>query len=350
MNKNLLFVAFYSSKGGGEIYLENLIDYFNNKLNIIIVTNILKNKKQLLFKNKVLLYEREYTKPLNYKMFFKNIKFMIFLYKIIKRQKVDLIQVNDNYSLFYAFIPSKLLKIPIIFVNHSQYPPKYSIYKYIYKKIRLIICVSNWNKENLKKYCKYLKNLIIIPIGFMIRKQSNVYREYLTYCARYARIKRIDDFVKIVQMLKNEKYGNEIKYQIIGGSKNDPDYEEIVKIIPNYIEKIPFTNNIDYYYNRTKIYLNTSERESFGMTIIEAMMNGIPVISTNLPTIREFIEHERNGFLFEIGDTVSAIKYLIRLLDDENLYNEMSENNIKKSAKYSIGEIGEKYLEIYEKI
>ena len=347
---NLLILSYYISKGGGETYLEKLANNIKQKKNVIVITNKSKNKIKIKLKNEIMMIEKNFSKVFDRKMIFKNIIFVIDLFKIIRKYKIDIIQTNDNYTLFYAFLPSKIAKKPLIFINHSQYPPKYRIYKYIYSKTKLIICVSKWNKANMIEYKKDLKNMIVIPIGFSVDNTNENNREYITYCARYAKIKKIDDFIKIVDIIRRNDILREYKYQIVGGSENDSDYALINESIPKYIEKIGFTENVDYFYARTKVYLNTSKRESFGMTIIEAMMHGIPIVSTRLPTITEFIKNGRNGYLFEIGDVNSAANYILKLLGNNNIYDNIFNNNINDAQKYSIERIGEKYLKVYDKM
>ncbi|MYS10787.1 glycosyltransferase [Streptomyces sp. SID6041] len=64
----------------------------------------------------------------------------------------------------------------------------------------------------------------------------------------------------------------------------------------------------------------TSQRESFGMTIVEAMRCGLPVVSTDCPHgPGEIIEDGVDGFLVPVDDTAAFARALRRLVEDDEL-------------------------------
>ena len=60
-----------------------------------------------------------------------------------------------------------------------------------------------------------------------------------------------------------------------------------------------------------------SEKESFGLVLLEAMACGVPGIGTAIGGIPEVIDHGENGYLVELGDTDAVAHYAIDLLSDE---------------------------------
>lgn len=69
-----------------------------------------------------------------------------------------------------------------------------------------------------------------------------------------------------------------------------------------------------------------SYREGMPGVIIEAFMLDIPVIVSNLPSIVEFVEHEKYGLIVKMGNTEDLKKAIIRLYNELELYNKMSYN------------------------
>ncbi|MFK8907872.1 glycosyltransferase [Streptomyces sp. YS-3] len=68
----------------------------------------------------------------------------------------------------------------------------------------------------------------------------------------------------------------------------------------------------------------TSSEESFGMTIVEAMQCGLPVVATDCPHgPREIIKDGEDGLLVPTGDTGAIAKGLMALIDDEALRHSM---------------------------
>lgn len=66
-------------------------------------------------------------------------------------------------------------------------------------------------------------------------------------------------------------------------------------------------------------------RENGPLVMIDALASGIPVIASDMPGIRETIEHGINGLLFPRGDSVSLAGHLLRLARDRPLLAELSE-------------------------
>ena len=72
-----------------------------------------------------------------------------------------------------------------------------------------------------------------------------------------------------------------------------------------------------------------SEKESFGLTLLEAMKTGVLPIGTNAGGIKEVIKHEETGFIVNIGDSEQAAQYAIQLLENPNLYKQMQSKCLK---------------------
>lgn len=69
----------------------------------------------------------------------------------------------------------------------------------------------------------------------------------------------------------------------------------------------------------------SSDRESFGMTIVEAMRAGLPVVSTDCPLgPAEIIRDGVDGLLTPVGDADAYAQTLLRLIDDEDLRRNMA--------------------------
>src|SRR5699024_10882999 len=67
-----------------------------------------------------------------------------------------------------------------------------------------------------------------------------------------------------------------------------------------------------------------SDKESFGLVLLEAMACGVPCIGTNVGGIPEVITHYETGYLVELGDVKQAGRYALQLLSDDKLYEQLS--------------------------
>ncbi|RKL67562.1 N-acetyl-alpha-D-glucosaminyl L-malate synthase BshA [Salipaludibacillus neizhouensis] len=98
------------------------------------------------------------------------------------------------------------------------------------------------------------------------------------------------------------------------------------------------------------VKLLLSEKESFGLVILEAMACGVPVIGTNIGGIPEVIEHGKSGFICNLGDLEAVSRYAIDILQNNTLQEEMSRAAIERATKTFHQElIVSQYEEIYKK-
>jgi glycosyltransferase involved in cell wall biosynthesis len=93
----------------------------------------------------------------------------------------------------------------------------------------------------------------------------------------------------------------------------------------------------------------TSSAESFGMTLVEAMRCGLPVVSTDCPVgPREILTDGEDGFLVPNGDVAGIAEGLRRLMADEALRREMSAAALRNAARYDPEAVAARYVELFE--
>ncbi|MFI9105313.1 glycosyltransferase family 4 protein [Streptomyces fildesensis] len=94
----------------------------------------------------------------------------------------------------------------------------------------------------------------------------------------------------------------------------------------------------------------TSRAESFGMTIVEAMRCGLPVVSTDCPVgPREIIQDDVDGLLVRSGDVRAIADGLRRLMEDDELRARMARTARVNARRYDPAEIAERYVGVFEK-
>lgn len=86
-------------------------------------------------------------------------------------------------------------------------------------------------------------------------------------------------------------------------------------------------NEMPSLYQGSDVLFFPSYREGQGLVILEAMASGLPVVTTNLRPMSDFITHGRGGYLFEAGNYLEALMYLKRLIQSKALRSEMGEYN-----------------------
>ncbi|MGI5340767.1 glycosyltransferase family 4 protein [Streptomyces sp. CA-181903] len=100
---------------------------------------------------------------------------------------------------------------------------------------------------------------------------------------------------------------------------------------------------------KASIAVSTSDRESFGMTIVEAMRCGLPVVATDCPSgPREIITDGVDGRLVRPGDADGITAALCALIRDEATRRRMGEAAHRNSSRFTPSRIAAQHLALYE--
>lgn len=96
------------------------------------------------------------------------------------------------------------------------------------------------------------------------------------------------------------------------------------------------------------IAVSTSRHESFGMTLVEAMRCGLPVVSTDCDYgPREIIADGVDGLLVPVGDSEAVAAALLRLIDDEELRRRMGAAARSHASRFDPGPVAKQYEELF---
>jgi N-acetyl-alpha-D-glucosaminyl L-malate synthase BshA len=109
------------------------------------------------------------------------------------------------------------------------------------------------------------------------------------------------------------------------------------------------SNEIDKILCFSDLFLLPSESESFGLAALEAMVNRVPVISSNAGGIPEVNSHGVTGYLSEIGDIDDMAKNAVSILENDKTLEQFKLNAVKESHKFDIHRVVPLYEEVYER-
>ena len=92
----------------------------------------------------------------------------------------------------------------------------------------------------------------------------------------------------------------------------------------------------------------TSDKESFGMTLVEAMRCGLPVVSTDCPVgPREIVRDGEDGLLVPVGDAKAVAAGLLRLIEDDEERRRMGRAAAQNSQRFAADRVAARYEELF---
>ncbi|MFF3324430.1 glycosyltransferase family 4 protein [Streptomyces sp. NPDC002889] len=99
------------------------------------------------------------------------------------------------------------------------------------------------------------------------------------------------------------------------------------------------------------IAVSTSRHESFGMTLVEAMRCGVPMVSTDCDYgPREIIQDGVDGLLVPVGDVRAIAQGLLRLIDDEALRRRMAKAALENARRFDPGVVTKQYEALFAEL
>jgi len=87
-----------------------------------------------------------------------------------------------------------------------------------------------------------------------------------------------------------------------------------------------FIDNVFEYYKAMDIFLLPSRSEGFSLALLEAAAAGLPIIASNIPGNDEFIEHKKNGLLFNISSPDELKRCIMELVENKRIATEYGES------------------------
>lgn len=286
----------------------------------------------------------------------------LFIFKLIPYLKnYDIIHThNCACQYFTAF--AKILsfsKIALVTTEHStdnrrRYRPFFKlIERIVYSQYKTVIGISDQVSKNLKVY---LGNKIIVKTianGIDIETYKNVLpcqcknnKCVLVMVASFRPAKDQDTVIRALKLLPN----NMFELWLVGdGPRNN--------ILQDLTESLMLTGNVKFFGNRSNvpnilkaadIVIQSSHWEGFGLSAVEGMAAGKPVIASDVPGLSQVVEGY--GILFEQGNERKLAEEIMHLSNDKSFYDSIALRSSKRADDFDIHNTVLKYLKIYNSL
>jgi N-acetyl-alpha-D-glucosaminyl L-malate synthase BshA len=169
----------------------------------------------------------------------------------------------------------------------------------------------------------------------------------IIHVSNFRGVKRVPDVVKAFAKITEEVPS---KLLLVG---DGPEMTVICKLVNDLQlkDKVLFLgkqDNLEELYSISDLMLLLSEKESFGLVALEAMVCGVPCIGTNTGGIPEVISDGETGYICTLGDITDISKKAIKLLNDEPLLERFASQSISLAkGRFSASQIVIQYEEFY---
>ncbi|MCB9232289.1 MAG: N-acetyl-alpha-D-glucosaminyl L-malate synthase BshA [Bacteroidia bacterium] len=169
------------------------------------------------------------------------------------------------------------------------------------------------------------------------------------HTSNFRKVKRIQDVIYTFQAIRKQIPA---KLLMIGDGPERPAAEALCRELGtcDSIHFLGTQNPVEEIYSIGDLFLMPSATESFGLSALEAMACGMPVITSNAGGLPEINQDGVTGYVCEVGDVEKMGIKALSVLQDEGKWAQFSQNAFNKANEFNIDAIVPQYEAYYEEI
>jgi len=310
-----------------------------------------------------------------------------FLYKPL-RLKIDLDIVHAHLgnlpAPFTGYWYAKKRKKPFIITYHGEYIGRFgdpirrlgvALHKLYFadkllSKADVIIVLSKYNIDESKILRKYSEKIKVIPNGINLEEFDISYskekcrnilnipgdKKVILFVGNLTQIKAPHILLGAMKLITEEISNSHLF--IVGDGQIQRDLKKQAKLLE--IEKrVTFVGAVNdtvkkvLYYKASDVFVLPSFSECFPVVLLEASACGLPLVVSNLESLKAIVKEGYNGLFAETGDKKDLAEKIVYLFENEEVmkkFGKNSKSNVKEfSWKRIAQETEQVYLELIDK-
>jgi L-malate glycosyltransferase len=292
--------------------------------------------------------------------------------EVARYEKIDIF--HCHYAIPHAtsaFLATQMLNRPNIKVITTLHgtditlvglePSFLPVMKFSIERSDGVTAVSRFLKEKTLTNFGIEKAIEVIPNFVDITKYKRIDTtgvrrlwpandaKILIHTSNFRPVKRVPDVIRIFSEVRKKIPS---KLILIGDGPDrslcellcrELEIHDHVKFVGKQAEIVDLLSSGD-------LFLMPSQSESFGLSALEAMACGVPVISTSVGGLPELNIHNQTGFIAEIGDIDRMAKYAVDLLSNPAKHKAFSEAARNRAIEFNLDKVVSQYEEYYKRI
>ena len=294
--------------------------------------------------------------------------------QIALKENLDLLHVH--YAVPHAtsaYLAQKIVaedkkNLPFITTLHGtditlvgNDPSYYEITRFSIEKSDAVTAVSQYLKNQtlyrfaVKKPIEVIPNFVntdrFKPKAESIRKCFAAPDEkVLMHISNFRPVKRIPDVIEVFAGVSKRIKSRLI---LVGSGPEKDRVRSLVeeKGLNDIVHFLGLQADVSRIISCADVYLLLSSHESFGLTALEAMSCGVPVIGTSGSGMDEFLGDGEAGLLFGVGDIPGMVDGCVQILEDPELARSMGKKGREQAVNsYSEEQIIGVYEDLYRRV
>lgn len=317
--------------------------------------------------------------------------FALWMADFIRRENIEyeLIHAHFWMSAVVAMELKKNFKIPFVVTFHAlgiirkiyqgsndRFPEARTAFeKQIVKEADHIIAECPQDKlDLLEHYDARAEKITIIPCGFnptefypmdkaLARMVLGIDTSecVLLQLGRIVPRKGVDNVIRALSIVK--KQHSAVRLYVVGGENegdddNNPEIQRLKQIAreEGVLESVTFTGRknrdlLKYYYASADLFITTPWYEPFGITPLESMACGTPVVGADVGGVKFSVDNGKTGVLVPPKNPEILANKIYELLEDKETLRQMRLNAIKRvNSMFTWAKVAEMMSAVYERV
>ncbi len=295
------------------------------------------------------------------------------LVQVVKQEQLELLHVHYAIPHAYAaYMAQKMLEdqgisIPFVTTLHGtditlvgSHPFYKDAVAFSINHSNVVTSVSHSLKEDTQRLFHIKKDIQVIynfiDADFYKSRQPPCEREIIvsreekiiTHISNFRPLKRVLDVIKTFDLI-TEKCPAKLLMVGDGIDKSKAQAYCKERGIEDQVLFLGKSNEIDRILCFSDLFLLPSEKESFGLSALEAMIHKVPVISSNAGGLPEINKEGFSGYLLDVGDYQGMAARGLELLLDTEKHNSFKNNAFEQALQFDLKKIVNQYENVYQK-
>lgn len=347
MNKRILFVLGSMKRCGAERVVSILAEQFSKEGNHVNIALLLCNEidyqldKAIVVNDLTTRCSRVKSIPI----------WLLKIRKLIKELNPDiLISFVARINILTQIACIGLKKDIVVSERNDPYCDGRGIItkvatKILYPRSKIVVFQTKRSQNYFGKRIRKNSVIILNPVDVQVQAQ-NIHSKKIVNVGRLSKQKN----QKLLLEAFSDIVGRYPEYSlwIYGEGELRKELQKKVDLLGIH-DRVFFPGNVRDIHERisdAEIFILCSDYEGLSNALMEALMMGLPCISTNCAGSDEVIENEVNGLLVPVGDREALCAAMDRLISDEELRCKIAENAKRMSEKFRMENIINDWLDV----
>lgn len=268
----------------------------------------------------------------------------------------DVVHSHLVHSLYICSLAARGLKTKLVYTEHSTSNNRRGksyvrpIEKFIYERYAKLISISQQTQNALQEWLQSKdERFVVINNGVDTKAFAAIHRDIipksLIMVSRFASSKDQETVIRAMRLIDKDA-----TLRLVGDGENLEHCKQVAKEcgVEERVQFLGARADVASLIAESYIGIQSSNWEGFGLTAVEIMACGKPVIATNVDGLKQVVEGA--GVLFSVKDKEGLSVIVNELLAKTDYYDDISKKCSERAFLYDISVMSSSYFSLYKNL